>query len=200
MQSHVSELIAKAKSGCKSSRGRAFEGYRRYLKTLARINCPGLLRTRTDPSDLVQETFLRAHQKFEAFRGNTEAELACWLRSVLASQLAKSREFHFAQKRSVQLEEHVSQMLSESSVALDQIFPMVGPSPSEDAENREAVVVVANAIEDLSQDYRDVILLRHVRGLPYSEVAIEMQRSIDSVKKLWVRALAQLQRRVEGRI
>ena len=72
-----------------------------------------------------------------------------------------------------------------------------GPTPSEVASRKEQVVLVASAIEDLPDDYRTIILLRHVQELPYADVAAAMNRSVDSVKKLWVRALAQLQRTME---
>lgn len=37
-----------------------------------------------------------------------------------------------------------------------------------------------------------MIVLRHVEGLPFAEVAKAMGRSVDSVEKMWVRALAKL--------
>ena len=64
-------------------------------------------------------------------------------------------------------------------------------TPSEIAHQGEQTVLLASAIEDLPADYRTVILLRHVQGLSHKEVAAKMQRSLDSVKKLWVRALVQ---------
>jgi len=83
MTSQPIELIANAKSGCTRSRGQLFDQFRNYLKTLARVHVSSALRGKTDASDLVQETFLRAHEAFALFRGSTEAELAAWLRSIL---------------------------------------------------------------------------------------------------------------------
>jgi hypothetical protein len=42
------------------------------------------------------------------------------------------------------------------------------------------------------EDYRETIVLRHLEGLTFPEVARRMDRTEDSVKKLWVRALARL--------
>jgi RNA polymerase sigma-70 factor (ECF subfamily) len=53
---------------------------------------------------------------------------------------------------------------------------------------------LADALERLPQDYREVIILRHMEGLSFPEVAQRMHRTLDSVKKLWTRALAQLRR------
>jgi RNA polymerase sigma-70 factor (ECF subfamily) len=46
----------------------------------------------------------------------------------------------------------------------------------------------------LPDDHREVIILRHLEGLTFAEVAARLDKSTDSVKKLWARALARLRR------
>jgi RNA polymerase sigma-70 factor (ECF subfamily) len=53
-------------------------------------------------------------------------------------------------------------------------------------------VLLATALESLPEDYRDVLVLRHIQGLRLQEVAERMGRSVDSVKKLWARAIARI--------
>jgi RNA polymerase sigma-70 factor (ECF subfamily) len=191
------QLLSLARQGCRRSRGELLDRYRKYLKALARVQLHRSLQVKADASDLVQETFLRAHDAFQQFRGTEEQQLLGWLRAILASRLAKHARRHLAQRRSLTLEQRLAEDLERSSIAMDQCFVHQGPSPSEVVSRQEQVVLVASAIEDLRDDYRTVILLRHVQGLPYAEVAAAMNRSADSVKKLWVRALAQLQRTME---
>jgi RNA polymerase sigma-70 factor (ECF subfamily) len=193
------QLIANAKAGCTRSRGELLESYRKYLKILADAQVQSSMRGRADASDLVQEAFLCAHEAFGCFRGTTEAELSVWLQRILASRLVDLYRFHASQKRDLDLEKDINERLDQSSIALSQILIHPDPSPSEACMQRENARIVADAIEDLAPDYRTVILLRHVRGLPHAAVAAEMNRSVESVKKLWVRALSQLQRYVESR-
>src|SRR5438094_4777276 len=66
---------------------RAVEDYRDYLHLLARLQLDPRLAGKVDPSDVVQQTLVKAHQNREQFRGNTAAEQAGWLRRILANTL-----------------------------------------------------------------------------------------------------------------
>ena len=65
-------------------------------------------------------------------------------------------------------------------------------SPSQQASRREQAVLLADALAELPADYREVIVLRHLEGLTFPQVAQRMGRTLDSVEKLWMRALVQL--------
>ena len=54
----------------------------------------------------------------------------------------------------------------------------------------------ASAIGQLPDDYQTVIVLRHMEGLTFPQVAERMGKSVDSVEKLWMRALGQLRKQL----
>jgi RNA polymerase sigma-70 factor (ECF subfamily) len=81
--------------------------------------------------------------------------------------------------------------LNDSSVRLGQRL-VDHCTPSKSALEHERSLQVANVLEALPAKYRDVIILRHLSELSFPEIAIRMNRSVDSVKKLWARALIQM--------
>ena len=188
-------LLARARTGDESALGRLLELYRAYLSLLARVQIGRRLQGKADPADMVQETFLEAARHFGQFRGDSEAELTCWLRQILAACLAHLvRRFYGTQARDVRLERTLEDELNLSSRAIDRGLVAEQSSPSQSASRREQAVLLADALDRLSPDYREVIILRHLEGLTFPEVATRMGRSLDSVEKLWVRALPRLRR------
>jgi RNA polymerase sigma-70 factor (ECF subfamily) len=118
-----------------------------------------------------------------------------WLRQILAHSLAMCvRRYYGTRRRDVRLERELAVELDQSSRVLDQGLLAKSSSPSSQATRREQVVLLADALGELTADYREVIILRHMEGLTFAEVARRMGRTVDSVKKLWPRAMVQLRR------
>jgi RNA polymerase sigma-70 factor (ECF subfamily) len=151
------------------------------------------LQGKLDASDLVQETFLEAHRNFTQFRGTSEPQFVSWLRRILAAKVANLlRHYLGTQGRDVRLEQGLAADLDNSSRLLGEELVAALSSPSQQAVRREQSVLLANALERLPEDYREVIVLRHLEGLSFPEVARRMGRTLDSVQKLWLRGLARL--------
>lgn len=191
-------LIALARKGDRDALGRLLEQYRNYLMLLSRLEIGRRLQGKVDPGDLVQETFLEAQRDFAQFQGGTEKELISWLRQILVTNLLNLvRHYLGTKRRDVRLERELALDVDSSSQMLGQIPISPHSSPSQQAARREQAVILANALEQLPVHYREVIVLRHLQGLSFPDIAKQIDRTIDSVEKLWARALIRLRRLLE---
>lgn len=189
----VAELIRRAQDGEAAAVGQLLEVYRSYIKLMARLQIDRRLQGRVAASDLVQETLLHAERHFAGFRGTSEGELIGWLRRVLASQVAGLYRHHTAQRRDYRLECQLGAEIDQSSQMLLQGLVRPQSSPSGSAARREEAVLLADALERLPEDYREVILLRNLEGFSFDVVAQCLGRTVHSAKNLWTRALSALQ-------
>lgn len=189
------DLLCAAQAGDESARGQLLERYRNYLALLARLHIGPRLRRKVDAEDLVQETFLAVHRDFAMFHGKSEREFISWLRKILTARIASTlRRFFGTRGRDVRLERDLAAELDRSSRVLEKGLFAPQSTPSHHLAGREQAVLLADELSRLPPDYREVLILRHLEGLRFPEVARRMGRSLDSVEKLSVRALVCIRR------
>jgi RNA polymerase sigma-70 factor, ECF subfamily len=188
----LTRLIPAAVGGDRDAVGTVLEWYRDYLTVLVRIQIGRRLQKKVDAADVVQDVFLDAHRQFSHFHGTTGGELSAWLRTLLAGHIAKFiRHYCHTQARNVELERTIEDELNSSSERMGHTAS-AGSTPSATAVKREGLSGLATALNELSPDYREVILLRQIEDLTFAAIAERMGRSVDSVQKLWVRGLEAL--------
>jgi RNA polymerase sigma-70 factor (ECF subfamily) len=173
---------------------RRLEAYRDYLLLLARAQLEPGLRAKLDPSDVVQQTLVKAHQNLEQFRGQTSAELAGWLRRILANTLIDAaRKYGREQGRQQSLERDLEQ----SSARLEAWLAADQTTPSEVLQRQEEVLSLARALAQLPDDQRTAVELHHIHQGSVSEIAARMERTEASVAGLLRRGLATLRKLME---
>ena len=177
------------------------EQYRNYLMLMAGTGINASLQGKADASDVVQDTLLKAYERFGQFQGQTEAELMAWLRQILARNLADLvRRYRISEGRNVGRERSLEAALDASSAALGSLVAGENSTPSQSAQRRELGVVLADALASLTVDYREVIVLRSIEEREWDEIAQRMGRSPGAVRMLWTRALQQLKPLIEDRL
>ncbi len=191
----TAEQIAKAKLGDELALGELLSSYERYLQMLAEIQIGRALQGKVDACDIVQETFLEAHRAIRKFEGVEIHQFVAWLKAILSTRLANTmRHYLGTQSRDIRIEERIQFQVDQSSLSLGGMLVDPKSSPSEHVVGLEQSKLVAEAVSRLPADYRQTIILRHLDGLTFPEIARAMQKSIDSVEKLWLRAMTQLKR------
>jgi RNA polymerase sigma-70 factor (ECF subfamily) len=148
------------------------ESHRDYLTILARMQIGRRLQGKVDVADVVQATFLPAVRDIARFRGKNDKELPGWLRQILAVRLADQvRRYCGTRGRDVRLEQALQGDLDQSSQLLDRGLVASISSPSQQAARHEQANRLANALERLPEDYREVLVLRRLEECGFPEAA-----------------------------
>jgi RNA polymerase sigma-70 factor (ECF subfamily) len=195
VRNDLRELLARAREGGEKGISELLQHYRGYMLLLAAARFPKRLQPRFSPSDLVQETMLKAHRHFSRFQGQSEGELLAWLRQVLVSKLATFVEQHVAvAKRDIRREVSLAQLDGElgEPIQLEPVLSMSGESPSARVQQSEEAALLAERLAELPARYREVLVLRNMQGLSFEEVAARMNRSPGTTRMVWLRAIERL--------
>ena len=176
-------------------RERPLEDYREYLRLLARLQLDPRLRGNLDPSDVAQETLLKAHARQDQFRGKTEAERTAWLRAILANTLADA--LRKLGREPGAAGGSLRAAVEQSSARLEQWLASDEPSPDEQVLRQEQLLRLAGALAELPEEQRTAVELRHLQGYSVPAISELTGRSVASVAGLLRRGLKRLRRRLE---
>jgi RNA polymerase sigma-70 factor (ECF subfamily) len=171
---------------------KTLENYQEYLSILARGRIGSQLRSRVAASDIVQETLLDAHRKRGQFRGTTQAEVAAWLRRILASRLADAFRAEKCDKRDVSRRRFLNETLEDSHTRLENCLAAVESTPSDKAARNEQTVRLARALAELPSGQREAVEMRYLEGMSINETAGELDKTPASVAGLLRRGLRRL--------
>ena len=178
-------LLARARAGDAAALGQLLELYRNYLRLIARSMMGAALGLKLEASDLVQETFLKAHRQFAdsspgGRRPSSLPGAAAWISSCGRSPTrrgtiapgVRSRRREVAAGGHARRPRPAAYRCCASRRLADSL-----PSPSSMAVRRERSVLLADALEKLPADYRTVFVLRNIEHIPFNEIAIRLGRS-----------------------
>jgi RNA polymerase sigma-70 factor, ECF subfamily len=167
--------------------------FKDYLLVIARDQLRSMGEYRLEAMDLVQEAFVRAQARWDQYRGNSDAELAAWLRSILTNHLTDvlrklGREAN---------EQNLGRLLNESSVRLEKWLICNESTPRRRALKNEQIWLLSSALMKLPEHQRTAIELRYLRALSIEEICRQMKRSPASVGGLLQRGLADLRKSMQ---
>jgi RNA polymerase sigma-70 factor (ECF subfamily) len=172
--------------------GLSLEQFRSYLLILAQLHWDTKMQGQLDPSDLVQQTLLEAHERIGQFKGTNRGELAAWLRKSLAHNITDALRKLGRKKRDPKLERSLEIALEDSSNRLHACLIAPELTPRTQAEKNEESARLADALAQLPPQYREAVILRHLKGLSLKELAETLGRGEASAAGLLRRGLTQL--------
>jgi RNA polymerase sigma-70 factor (ECF subfamily) len=162
-------LLERVGAGEREAVDRLLDRHRAYLRRLVESRLDARVRARVDPSDVVQEAQLEASRRLDGFVKQPPMPFRLWLRQIAYDRLLMLHRHHVAAARRA-----VGRDLplpDRSSVQLAQQLLARGSTPSQELVKREFVVRVRQAVNQLPDGDREVLVLRNLEGLSNREAA-----------------------------
>jgi RNA polymerase sigma-70 factor (ECF subfamily) len=188
-------ILDRALAGDEPAIQALFDRYRDRLRRMVQFRLDRRLQGRVDASDILQEAFLEAWQRFAEYRRNPPAPIFLWLRFLVGERLVTLHRRHLGAhgrdaEREVSL--YSGPLPAANSVAL--AAQLVGhlTSPSDAAVRAERVLRVQEALNDMEAIDREVLALRHFERLSRAETAQALGIAEAAASKRYVRALQRL--------
>jgi RNA polymerase sigma-70 factor (ECF subfamily) len=156
------------------------ELYKRYLsKVYRRVRC---VIPEADVEDVTQEVFLAALKSLGSFRG--DAQFGTWLRTLTNRKVA---EYYRKRNR-------------KSEAPQVPLLDAIGYTEGGSSKSMEERIALRNALNQLPDNYREVILLRFVEGMQFNEIAELTGQNLEAVKSLFRRAISALRKKLDEKI
>jgi RNA polymerase sigma-70 factor (ECF subfamily) len=186
------DLLAQVAKGDRQALGSLLQRYRPRLHAFVEARLDPRVRTRVDPSDVVQEVQLEVTRRMDDFLNRNPMPFHLWVRKTAYERMLKVQRDHRqrarrAVDREVALPEHSSLLLAK---------PLLtgASSPSRQLAAREFADRVGQAVAGLAEADREILLMRHAEQLPYVEIACLLDIEVDAARKRYGRALLRLRK------
>jgi RNA polymerase sigma-70 factor (ECF subfamily) len=174
------ELIA----ACQAGETSAFDVLVGRWEDKIRGACWRVLGSEEEARDVAQEAFLKAYRGLAGFK--REARFSSWLYQI-AINLCRDRLRRRRTRASVSLEE----LESSGPVLVER-----RPGAQEELIRRDLANAVRRAIDELSAEQREVVILKEYQGLTFLEIAQALDVPVSTVKTRLYRGLVQLKLRL----
>lgn len=174
---------------------KALERFRPILVTLAEAMISPAYRGDIEASDLVQQTLLEAHtggRRLETYDGGP---FFAWLRKALRNNLLDAVKHLNTQRKDVNRRVRESE-LEDSFARLEQVLVGDETSPSQIVERNEQIAVMLSTLQQLPENQRSAVIMKHLRGHSLAEIAATLGLSESATAGLLHRGRQHLLRRM----
>lgn len=146
--------------------------------------CYSIVLKKEDAEDVTQEVFTKLFLNIHAF--NEQAKLSTWIYRIALNQ---SNEFlrKSSRKKRLHLKKTTSDFTSIATIIPDQEI-----LPDNALIEKEEFTIIHNAIQQLPENYKMVLLLNSIEGLSYKDLAEKIGHSIPATESLIYRAKQKL--------
>ena len=189
------ELLDQARQGDPAAVDRLLARHREPVRRMIDLRLDPAIVQRVDASDVVQEVLLEASRRLPDYLRAPAMPFHLWLRHIAKDHLIDAhRRHHQAQKRGVNREQpiHRPAWAERSSLELAAQLLDQELTPATAAIQHELQRKLQAAIEQLGDDDREIILMRHFEQLANQEVAATLGLTEAAASMRYLRAVRRL--------
>jgi len=172
--------VKRAQEGDAEAFRHLVERYQRRVYCLAY----GIVRNRDDAWDLAQEAFVKAFRNLNRFKGNSG--FYTWLYRI-AYNLCIDKMRARSRRSFVEID---SNRMLQAAVAKE---APLDSHPAVNMERQELAKVIENALNQLSEKHRAIIVLREIEGMSYEEMSEVLKVSKGTIMSRLFHARRKLQ-------
>ncbi|MCB9897709.1 MAG: sigma-70 family RNA polymerase sigma factor [Planctomycetes bacterium] len=196
-------LVTAAQHGDDRAMNELILRYQERVRRIVSIRLSARLRRCVESVDIVQDVFSNAAANIHTLELRSTASIIQWLSRIAENKMHDTHRLYYGQKRDKRREVHIAEGSRGSRE--DRIPGVVvagkGDSPAEAAARAELAKIVDEAVAELPDDYREVIMLRTYYGGSWEFVTREMGRqNPDATRQLHRRARIRLGRIVRRKM
>ena len=189
------ELLADAQRGKSEAVNQLLERHRTALRKLVQLRLDRKIARRVDASDVVQDVLLEANERLQEYMANPCMPFHLWLRHLAKDRMIDMHRRHRgAQRRSLDRERSLAapQFGDQSSFDLASQLAASELTPAAASIRKELEQRFLTAMDELDEDDRDILLMRHFEQLGNSETAEALGLSAAAAGMRHLRALRKL--------
>lgn len=189
------QLLDGVKDGNSSAVNQLMDRHRGAIRRLIQMRLDNAVARRVDASDVVQDVLFEASRRMEDYIQNPSMPFHLWLRQLAKDRIIDMHRRHRAAKRrSVDREQHVTNLGNDNRSAADlaSLLKDAELTPAAATVRREMEERFLLALNDLSDDDRELIMMRHFEHLGNSEVAAALGLSAPAAGMRYLRAIRRL--------
>ena len=188
-------LLDDARKGDPGAVDRLLGEFREPLRRVIGLRLDPAIARRVDASDIVQDVLIEANQRLTDYLKSPDMPFHLWLRHLAQDRIIDTHRRHrLAQRRSVDREQPIARpaWADESSASLVAHLIDTDRTPTSEAIRHELQRRLATAIDHLSDDDREIVLMRHHEALSNQEVAAALGLTEAAASMRYLRALRRL--------
>jgi len=194
------ELLDRAQQGDNDALNRLLERYQGRLRRIVRIRMSSKMRQNVESMDIVQGALEVAYRRIDKFEMRKPGSILHWLAKIAENKLRDENDYWNAERRDKGREEPMV-FASDSSSGHARQLDANASNPADKASHRELQEIVDQTMEELPEDYREIILLRDYTGADWDYITELMQRpNVHAAQELHRRAWIRLRRHIRPKL